>query len=152
MRLLALLLFPFVAFAEPWVVYSQTAVPLGALHNPRPNTAGLIGEVSSLPYRVPEGKVLRIDGIALESFPTAPNLLPKFVLFPWLSDSTRSMTAQEINAQALVSCSAGAFTNTCPTRYFVPSGKLVNVTLVLGSPEMAGWTWGWHMYGELIDE
>lgn len=148
--IIALMLLAAPTQAEPWVVYGQTRVMEG-MDNPAPNTAGLIGEIAALPYQVPSGKVLRIDGIGIESH-HYQGAQPALVLFPWLSDYPMTSATPEYRAAAsLVSCAAANHTNSCATRYYVPSGKWVNVRILASPASMIGLRMGWHLYGELED-
>lgn len=151
-RALLLLAFAGVAHAEPWIVHAQSTVSLGSNTNPRPNSSGLIGEVRSLPYRVPEGKTLHVTKIGLESFPMVSGPPPVFVLFPWITPDLRTRTAPEINNAALISCAASLQTNSCAADHWIPSGMYLNVTLLLGTQNMAGGVWAWYVAGELVDE
>ena len=137
--------------AAPWIAHAQSTVPLGSTTNPRLNSSGLIGEVRSLPYQVPPGKVLKITKIALESYPMASGPQPIFVLFPWITPDLRPRTAPEINNAALISCAASSQTNSCAAEHYVPAGMWVNVTLLLGTQNMAGGVWAWYVAGELMD-
>lgn len=148
-RLLLLLLLPTLAHAEPWVVYGQTVVGGYGIDNPKPNAAGVIGEVDALPYRVPEGKRLRIDGIGMESHTTALESRPVYVLFPWVTDSPIAGTSSARLAGALMSCTGSDHTISCPTRFYVPAGKYVNLRIICQSPAMFTTLMGWHVFGEL---
>lgn len=152
MKFLCLLLFCGAAYAEPWIVYGQTKMAIGSNVNPAPNKAGLLGEVLSLPYQVPNGKILRIDSMSLEAYPTPSDPRPIFVIFPWVSDVKTIPGAEIINKSAMLSCAASTQTNTCATRYYIPEKKWLNVTVLLGSPSYAGGVWGWQFYGELLDK
>lgn len=149
--ILALLLFAITAQAEPWIAHAQSTLYTGSNTDPQLNHAGLIGEVQSLPYRVPPGKVLKITAIGLESFATAATPNPIFVLFPWITPDLRSRSASEINNAALLSCAASDHTNVCPVEYYVPAGMWVHATLLLGSPAMSGGVWAWFIAGDLRD-
>lgn len=149
MIFILLLLASFSVSADPWVVYGQSVVNYPGLDNPEPSHAGLIGEVMALPYQVPEGKTLRIDGIAIESHTTAIESRPVYVLFPWITDEPVQGDAPTRIAGALLSCTGSTSTVSCPTRYYVPSGKWVNIRIICQSPSMSGTRMGWHLFGEL---
>lgn len=52
----------------PWSVCGQTQIaPAGLVNNPTPNNVGAIGGITSLPYIVPAGKILRIDRAGIEA-------------------------------------------------------------------------------------
>lgn len=138
-------------WADPWIVHAQSTVKLGSNTNPTPNRSGLIGEVAALPYQVPAGKRLHLTGIALESFPTAATPAPIFVLFPWITPDLRARSIPEINNAALLSCAASIQTNSCKADHWLPAGSWLHVTLLLGSPGMAGGVWAWALTGELVD-
>lgn len=153
MKLIAvlLLLFPLLAHAEPWIAHAQSTVFLGSNTNVRLNSSGLLGEAKALPYRVPDGKVLHITRIGLESFPMVSGPPPVFVLFPWITPDLRPRTIPEINNAALISCAASIQTNSCAADHWVPTGMYVHVTLLLGTQNMAGGVWAWYVAGELED-
>ena len=140
-----------VAQADPWVVYGQTVVGGYGVDNPTPNRAGVYGEVRALPYQVPAGKVLRIDGIGMESHTTANESRPVYVLFPWITDSPMGGTPEIRKSRALMSCTGSDHTISCPTRFYVPAGKWVNLRIICQSPNMFTTLMGWHVYGELED-
>lgn len=149
--ILILALFSISAQAEPWVVYGQTIVGGYGVDNPEPNTAGLVGEVDALPYQVPAGKRLRIDGLAMESHTTAVEGRPVYVLLPWVTDAPVVGNAAIRVKSALMSCTGSDHTISCPTRFYVPAGKWVNLRIICQSPAMFTTLMGWHVFGEIED-
>lgn len=150
--LITLLLISFSSFAEePWVIYGQTIVGGYGIDNPSPNKAGLIGEVKALPYVVPEGKRLRIDGVGMESHTTSVENRPVYVLIPWVTDFPIVGTPEIRKAGAIMSCTSSDHTVTCPTRVYVPAGKVLNLRIICQSQAMFTTLMGWYIYGSLED-
>lgn len=124
---------------SPWIVYGQTEIPVNSsVSNPTPNTNGLVGEVATLPYLVPDGHRLVLTGWGIEG-----NRDPFSVLFPWIGEPPAT------NAKALMSAGSmagmGVFTG---VRFVVPAGKKVNVHLINGSAYPM--VHGWFVQGELV--
>jgi hypothetical protein len=126
----------------PWTVYGQTSpVYNGAVDNPPANVNGLIGE-ASLPYTVPDGKVLVITAYGLEAYAQVANGL---VLAPYLG-----ATPPKTNGVFLHSVYANDASNeTVGVRFHIPAGKVLNVRLM--SNENPAQVVGWYIAGELCD-
>lgn len=141
---------------EPWIVYGQTVMVVNGatvdgIDNPAPNTAGLIGEVSSLPYQVPQGKKLVITAYGFEGHVLPNDSYPVYVLVPWLSDQPMpNATPQDRIPRQLASCSASTETNVIYCEKHIPSGKYLNVRLLNNSPH-SDMRHGWFMQGFLED-
>jgi hypothetical protein len=138
---------------QDWVVYGQTAMPAapnGGVTNPTPGTGlgqglninGLVGEVTSLPYTVPEGKQLVLEGWGFEGLNQ-----PFGVCIPFIGD------APVTNAKCLPSVGCGgsqASYYITGTRFTVPAGKKVGVFLLNGTT-IHNVICAWFVQGHLED-
>ena len=130
--------------SSPWIVYGQTApICQGGVTNPKPNVNGLIGEVASLPYTVPVGKVLIVDAYGLEAYGNVPGGL---VLVPYLG-----VTPPASNNAFLHSVfSDNASNEALGIEFRLPAGKILN--LLLMSNECPAQIVGWYVTGRLVDQ
>ncbi len=140
-----LLLLAFSARADPWGVSGQTQLNANtAIDNPYPADSGAVGGVVSLPYVVPYGKQLCINGYVMEGY-DAPGIA---VLFVW----TGAIPAGE-NAPAyrmdhgLPSVAAHSGSRQISLRYCFPEGGTINIRLINGSTYSG--VYGWGVWGEL---
>jgi len=124
-----------------WIVYGQTAIPSQvAVDNPTPNTAGVLGEVSSLPYTIPAGKMLALTSYGVESYEHPGTV----VLFPWLGSPPAT------NEKALMSVGADGGSNEIRgANWHLPAGTIVNVRLIVGEATQSAWVYAWYMFGRL---
>lgn len=128
--------------SSPWTVYGQT-MPIcqGGIYNPAPNVNGLIGEVTALPYTVPEGKTLVVTGYGLEAY---GNVSGGLVLVPFIGPVPPSP-----NAFLHSVFSDNASNETLGVEFHIPAGKVFN--LLLMSNECPAQLVGWYVKGRLID-
>lgn len=138
--------------SSPWILYGQTApICQGAINNPKPNVNGLIGEVVSLPYTVPDGKTLIVEAYGLEAYGNVPGGL---VLAPYLG-----VTPPTTNSVFLHSVFSDNDTNEAVgAEFHLPTGTVFNVRLmsnecwagqVSGTP---GNVVGWYVKGRLVPQ
>ena len=130
--------------STPWIVYGQTApICQGGINNPAPSVNGLIGEVSALPYTVPEGKTLIVQAYGLEAYANVPAGL---VLVPYIG-----VTPPVLNSQFLHSVYSDNDTNeTVGVEFHIPAGKVFNLRLM--SSECPAQIVGWYVKGVLVDQ
>lgn len=112
--------------ANDWIVYGQTTMAASTgVDNPTPNSNGLNGEQTSLPYTVPAGYNLVLTGWGFEGLNQAFG-----VCIPWIG--TGSVT----NAKCLASVGpTTASYYVTGMRWSIPAGKVVNVRLLNGTTE-----------------
>jgi hypothetical protein len=146
---------------QEWVVYGQTQLPAsGGCVNPMPGTGapvlingemrgkglcvnGLVGEQASLPYTVPEGKQLVLEGWGFEG------LKDNFgVCIPIVGDIING-AVQNNQCLPSVGCGGGSYYIT-GTRFVIPAGKKLGVLLLNGTTA-AGVVCAWFMQGHLED-
>lgn len=125
---------------EPWICYGQQAGPSNAaIDNPPANLNGILGEVT-LPYTVPAGQTLVLNGWGIEAYET---IAGSFVLVPWIGDLPAT------NAKCLHSVLASADSNsTTGFEYHIPAGKKLNARIMCS--EAGNPVAGWWMSGFLI--
>lgn len=135
---------------EPWVSYGQTIIPAwGAVHNPSPNINGLIGE-ASLPYVVPEGKVLVIQMFQMEHLWDA-------AMLPYIGETLTVASCLSTmcgDAAPSVGGTDAKFRQSMQAKgfnYHIPAGKKLNVRLNAGWNPGGNWIYGWYVGGELRD-
>lgn len=124
----------------PWLVYGQTVLPANNTDNPTPNVNGLIGEVASLPYTVPAGKVLVIERLTLESYQDTA-ILAMFLYFGSVTPVTNAMCSATLGANG--------GTSQMTVGWHIPAGTVVNLRLQNVQPNHLGWTYGWSIEGRL---
>ena len=126
----------------PWALYGQTTLAANqGIDNPAPNAAGVLGEVPALPYVVPDGRTLVLDGWGIESY-DASGL---GFIFPWLGPPPIA------NAKALPTVSASRETNSIARLgFYLPAGTILNVRIVSGL-NINGAVFGWYLSGHLED-
>lgn len=126
--------------SEPWIVYGQTTATTAPIDNPAPNSNGILGEVTSLPYTVPANKKLVLTAWGIEAH---GNVAGCMVLFPWIGTGIT-------NAKCLHSCLAdNAFNETLGAEYHIPAGKILNFRMLC--TETPGNVVGWYASGKLED-
>ena len=125
--------------SNDWIVYGQTAMPAsGPVNNPTPNVNGLNGEVSKLPYVVPQGYNLVLTGWGFEGLGA-----PFGVCIPWIG------TAPLTNGKCLTSVGTGPGSYyVTGMRWSIPAGKIVNVYLLNGTSE-SNVVCAWYVQGQL---
>jgi hypothetical protein len=138
---------------DPWSVQGQTTINHGVnIDNPTPNGQGMIGELSSLPFTVPSGKVLLITSMYMEgnwngSAASNSGTDTHFsgVQAIWLGSSVVS------NSQFIVSNACANISNELRgLRFYIPAGKIVNVRITSALATVDNWVTGWGVWGYLI--
>lgn len=135
---------------QHWTVYGQTnldpAIPHH--HNPTPMTGLVLGEVASLPYTVPTGKILLINRVSLEAHWGT-------VLWPWIGNGGNNPSAI-FSWEKVIETFRGYELADCGPTYewrpeiYLPAGSILNITL---HPRKAKATMrqGWGLSGKLIE-
>lgn len=138
---------------QPWIAYGQTPLPPDTyVYNPATLTAGLVGE-QVLPYTVPEGKVLVLTRVSIEShWGSAMWLWTGVAPFTW-PKALETFKAEERMDPS---------TNSMPTvewhvMKFLQADTILNVALMSqNQPTVAPWAGGayrqgWEISGFLCD-
>lgn len=133
-------MFSFAHATVPWIVYGATLVPGNSnLDNPVPSVNGLIGEVHSLPYTVPDGFQLVITTYAIEGGKT-----PQYAIIPWIGEFPI------INSKGLMTCAAAYGSNIYSNmNWTLPQGTKLNVRIANASNDGIAYAFGWYMEGYL---
>ena len=125
MKYLILFLFCLPAHAAPWVMAGQTSIPANsAINNPAGNDIGAIGQVTSLPYTVPVGCTLHIDGYGIEAYDWEKTS----VIFLWTGDPNGDATYRRTHSTISVAAKAHT-TWVTGLRYYFPAGTVINMRL-----------------------
>ena len=133
---LALLLATSRVVATPWVAYGQNTMRANSnLDNPQVNLAGTLEEVA-LPYIVPEGMCLTIEGWGVEGVGSRAGLIP------WLGYPPAT------NPQTLPTATSLEHTSHVFGRWILGPGTVLNVRLVY-TGRANGTVIGWHIWGTL---
>lgn len=124
----------------PWIVYGATVVPgYTNIDNPAPSVNGLVGEVTHLPYIVPDGYELVITNYGIEGGKT-----PQYALIPWIG------LPPVTNPQGLFTCAAAFGSNFYSNmNWIIPAGKIVNVRVANSGNDAIAYAFGWYMEGYL---
>jgi len=128
----------------PWIVYGTTLVPAGnVIDNPIPNSNGVVGEIISLPYLVPEGYELVITNMQVEGPPYDNSVSwSQFGMGVWLG------TFPCTNAKWIASCTTiGGSHQNNDMNIILKSGTILNIRLM--SNTQIGWIDGWYVQGYL---
>jgi hypothetical protein len=134
-------------WATHWVAYGQVQpVYNAAIDDPPCNLNGTLGEVASLPYTVPAGKVLVVEAYGIEAYgkvaggPDGGGL----VLVPWIGELPAT------NAKCLMSCySDNASNEVLGSRFVLPAGKKLHARVMCS--ENPASVCGWYIRGRLED-
>lgn len=138
----------------PWIIHNQTTFPVDPsdpsqsviLINPPGYAAGLVGEVTTLPYQVPTGKQLTINYLAIEGLWGA-------AMFPWIGTSPDS-PGQVVTTFTTPMPSPGYpyGPGTCEwhPKFTIPSGQSLGLSL-RGFNAPGAYMYGWMMAGKLCD-
>jgi hypothetical protein len=138
---------------DPWSVMGQTTINHGvSIDNPTPNAQGMVGEIATLPYTVPVGKVLLINSMYMEGNWTSAgpsnsgtDVHNSGVQAVWLGASVVT------NSQFIVSNAAVNASNQLDgIRCYIPAGKIVNVRITSSLLTVDGWVAGWGVFGYLL--
>lgn len=123
----------------PWILYGAAVVqPWTNLDNPQPSVNGLVGEVTELPYIVPEGYQLVITNYAIEG-----GKQPQYALIPWIGEPPVT------NNQGLMTCAAAYGSNHYSgMQWILPSGMKLNVRIA-NSGDTFAYAYGWYLQGYL---
>lgn len=123
-----------------WIVYGATIVkPYSNIDNPQPNVNGLVGEVISLPYRVPDNKQLVITNYAIEGGKS-----PQYALIPWIGSQPIT------NDKCIMTCAAAYGSNLYNgMKWILPSGTILNVRISNSSNDGFAYAFGWYLEGYL---
>lgn len=117
------------------IIYGQTEVPAnGVVDDPRPNTAGLEGEIERLPIFLPDGAV--IDSIIIEG---TPEKCAGLML--WLSDEEHDPCTNERGLPTVASNGGSRQLGNLGWR--VRAGKWLHVRLMNNALER--WVLGWSI-------
>lgn len=130
----------------PFVISGQTNIgSSSSIDNPVPANSGAEGQVTSLPYTVPEGKKVCINAYSMEGYDSSGIA----VLFIF-TGTANPMTAQHRIDHGLPSVAAknGSSQLTDMNFCFGP-GTVINVRLINGSGY--GGVYGWHVTGTIED-
>jgi hypothetical protein len=116
-------------------------LPNRGVDNPAPNVNGLVGEQTTLPYTVPCGKRLVLQGWGFEGLKN-----PFGVCFPWIG----TVRTKERCLASVGPGPSGSYYVT-GMRWVIPEGKIVNVRLLNGSQEggTTGVVCAWFVQGYL---
>lgn len=118
------------------IIYGQTEVPAnGVVDDPRPNTAGLEGEVERLPVYLPNGA--GIDYITIEGTPAGKCA----GLMPWLSDEADQPCTNERGLPTVASNGGSQQIDNLDWR--IRGGKWLHVRLMNNALEP--WVLGWSI-------
>jgi hypothetical protein len=136
------------ARGEHWTVYGQTrldpAIPHH--HNPTPITGNVYGEVASLPYTVPAGKVLLIQRVSIEAHWGT-------VLWPWVGSLPFTDPETVIESFRGRELDEPGPNYEWHGEFYLAAGKVLNITLhprnqpAGTSPKVQGW----GLSGKLFD-
>ncbi len=127
---------------QPWICYGQQSGPSNAaIDNPSCNQNGVIGE-ATLPYIVPDGKVLILSGWGIEAY---ESIAGSFVLVPWIGEGPP--TNQKCLHSVLASSQSNSSTG---FEYHLPAGTRLNARIMCS--ESGNPTAGWWMFGSLVDQ
>jgi hypothetical protein len=126
----------------PFICYGQTQTTYNsAIDNPTPNSNGLVGEVTSLPFTVPNNKVLVLESIGIEAY---GNISGCQAMFPWVGD------APATNPKGLMTVLSDNDSNEISgAKFHIPSGKKLNIRIM--TTENPGSVCGWYLSGRLVD-
>ncbi len=148
----AYVLFVFDAFSQPWVISGQTSIEAQTgIDNPLPSAPGAIGQVTRLPYTVPQGRVLCITDYVMEGY----DFEGIAVLFVYTGMIPEEASVQEAVAHRIarglpsVAADQGSAQITS-MNYCFPGGTVINVRLINGTNVTA--VYGWGVWGTLRDE
>jgi hypothetical protein len=130
--------------AEPWVMAGQTRMAANsALNNPQGNDIGAIGQNLVLPYTVPDGCVLKIDGYGVEAY----DYPRTSVIFLWAGDPDGPATYRV--RRATLSVGARGATNwVTGLNYNFPGGTVINMRLQ-NATSYDGAVFSWGISGNL---
>ena len=135
----------FYAYATiPWIVYGATLIQAGsAIDNPTPNSNGVIGEITYLPYIVPEGYELVITNMQVEGPPYDNSInWGQLGMGIWLGNLPCT------NEKWVVSCTTiGGSHQNNDMNIILKSGTILNIRLM--SNTRLGWVDGWYIQGYL---
>lgn len=129
------------SFADiPWIVYGATIVYGGTNYdNPPCSVNGIVGEITILPYTVPNGYELVITNYGIEGGKT-----PQYALIPWIGNYPIT------NSKGLFTCAAAYGSNYYSgMKWIIPEGKKVNVRVSNSSDDGIAYAFGWYMEGYL---
>lgn len=128
----------------PWIVYGTVTLTSGqVVDNPIPNSNGIIGEQTILPYTVPEGYNLIITNMQVEG-PACDysSNSSQFGMGIWLG------TAPCTNAKWVISCTTTGGSNTISnSNIILPAGTIFNLRMMNNTS--AAWVDGWVVQGYL---
>ena len=131
---------------KPWVVYGQTLInAYQSATNPSPNVNGILGEVPSLPYTVPEGSVLVLEALGIEPLWGA-------AMMPFIGTTGATAGNALATAQGQVVPSTSGVGNTqlwSGYKYMLPAGTVLNLFISTANAPSNGYIYGWYMGGKL---
>ncbi len=140
-----------------WITFGQTYLAAGtSIDDPAVNALlSLPGQLTSLPYVVPEGKILTIDSYGCEGY----NAIGIFVIFPWIEKPNDTPPAANALPATWSSYRAPRSLASCAAQYGskelagcnaeIAEGYKVHIRLINGSGASA--TYGWYAKGTLRD-
>lgn len=139
----------------PWVIHNQTTFPLDPtaspstsiiLINPPGYAAGLVGEITTLPYQVPAGKQLTITYLAIEGLWGA-------AMFPWIGvtpDDPGRVVTTFTAPPVPPGYPYGPGTCEWHPEFTIPAGSWLNLSL-RGFNAPGDYMYGWMMAGKLCE-
>lgn len=135
----------------PWTAFGQTVLaPNTAICDPATNHPGTLGDVSSLPYTVPAGKVLVINRGQVEALWGAGLIL---YFNNACTDNTKASHTLNGGPVWIVppgTNAAGATHDEVFGPYYIPAGMTVHLRLSSNETPSSGWAYGWMISGYLM--
>jgi hypothetical protein len=136
---------PFDPTCVPWVAHAFTMFPADSVNitNPTPQTNGLVGEISSLPYTVPSSKKLVLNYLSIQGNTGA-------AMFPWVGSGSfvANVVIQTFTAPTVTTSGTLPGTREWKPNFIFPAGVILNLTMEqFGQP--ANTVYGWTMGGML---
>jgi hypothetical protein len=128
-----------------WIIYGVTSVAIYEfVDNPTPNTIGLVDEIDSFPYVVPDGYNLIINSMGIEGPGPSSADGNQVGIALWIGDLPCT------NDKSIMSCTTPAgSTQLTGLKFIIPSGKKVNMRMMNNTPY--AWANGWYIQGELVE-
>lgn len=127
-----------------WIVYGATTIAAGGVvDNPTPNSNGVVGEVTSLPYTVPSGHTLTITSMQVEG-PACDysSNSSQFGMGIWLG------SAPCTNSKWIASCTTtGGSNQNTNMNLELPAGTILNLRMMNNTSN--AWVDGWYVEGQL---
>jgi len=134
---------------EHWVAHAQTPVNANTvIDDPTMDRPGTLGEIETLPYVVPEGRILIIRKQGIEGTKT-----PNAALFPWIGpDFPLNCTSAQKSAhrieKALFTVQSNGGSKVHDVLWILPAGTRLHIAITNGTGALT--TLAWFIRGFLI--